>query len=67
MLQGIIGAFCVRIPFSYFMSRIPWISLFYIGLATPASTVVQIMLCLIYFIYMEKKAKAQQLAIAEQE
>lgn len=67
MLQGIIGAFCVRIPFSYFMSRIPGISLFYIGLATPASTVVQIMLCLIYFIYMEKKAKAQQLAIAEQE
>ena len=67
MLQGIIGAFCVRIPFSYFMSRTPGISLFYIGLATPASTVVQIMLCLIYFIYMEKKAKAQQLAIAEQE
>ena len=67
MLQGIIGAFCVRIPFSYFMSRISGISLFYIGLATPASTVVQIMLCLIYFIYIEKKAKAQQLAIAEQE
>lgn len=57
MIQGIIGAFCVRIPFSFFVSRIPNISLFYIGLATPASTVVQITLCLCYYVYMEKRAK----------
>lgn len=48
MLQGLIGAFMVRIPVSYFVSRISGVSLFYIGLATPASTVVQIMLCAAY-------------------
>ena len=63
MAQGIVGAFLVRIPFSYFMSRVPGISLFYIGLATPASTVVQITLCLIYFAYTEKKAKQAELKL----
>ncbi len=63
MIQGIAGAFLVRIPFSYFMSRIPGISLFYIGLATPASTVIQITLCLIYFVYTEKKAKQAELKL----
>ena len=63
MAQGIAGAFLVRIPFSYFMSRVPGISLFYIGLATPASTVVQITLCLIYFAYTEKKAKQAELKL----
>ena len=62
MVQGIAGAFLVRIPFSYFMSRIPGISLFYIGLATPASTVIQIALCLIYFVYTEKKVKKTEIA-----
>lgn len=64
MVQGIAGAFLVRIPFSYFMSRIPGISLFYIGLATPASTVIQIALCLIYFVYTEKKIKKTEMAEA---
>ncbi len=51
MMQGIIGAFAVRIPVSYFVSRITGISLFYIGLATPASTVVQIVMCGVYFYF----------------
>lgn len=49
MVQGIIGAFAVRIPVSYFVSRISGVSLFYIGLATPASTVLQIIMCGVYF------------------
>lgn len=57
MLQGIIGAFCVRIPVSYFMSRIPGVSLFYIGLATPCSTVVQILLCLFYYQMQSRLSK----------
>ena len=55
MIQGIIGAFCVRVPVSYFVSRIAGVSLFYIGLATPASTVVQIVLCFICFFVTNKK------------
>lgn len=56
MLQGIIGAFGVRIPVSFFMSRMEGASLFQIGLATPASTVVQIILCIFYFLYIKKKS-----------
>lgn len=61
MLQGIIGAFCVRIPVSYFVGRIAGISLFYIGLATPASTIVQIILCAAYFIILNKKYRRLEL------
>lgn len=50
MGQGILGAFCIRIPVAYAVSRISGVSLFYIGLATPASTVVQIVLCVWYFV-----------------
>ena len=49
MLQGIAGAFGVRLPVSWLMSRLPSVSLFRIGLATPASTLVQIILCFAYF------------------
>ena len=47
MLQGIIGAFCVRVPVSFLMSRLQPVSLFRIGLATPCSTVLQILLCFV--------------------
>ncbi len=46
MVQGIVGAFLVRIPVSLFMSRLEPVSLFRVGLATPCSTVVQIVLFL---------------------
>lgn len=45
MLQGLVGAFGVRIPVSWLMSRIKPASLFRISLATPASTLLQIILC----------------------
>lgn len=63
MLQGIIGAFCVRVPVSYFMSRQPEPSLFKIGLATPFSSIVQLILCLGFMIIWTKKlaVKAQSL------
>ncbi len=57
MAQGVLGAFCVRIPVSYFVSRIAGVPLFYIGLATPCSTIVQIVLCLIYFMITENKKR----------
>ena len=55
MLQGLIGAFVIRIPLAFIISRIPEVSLFEIGLATPTSTVVQIVLCVILFLVWEKK------------
>lgn len=57
MMQGVIGAFCVRIPMSYFMSRRVPVNLFHIGLATPASSLLQTILCVIYFWYRNRKKK----------
>lgn len=59
MVQGIVGAFLVRIPVSYFFSKIADVTLFQIGLATPASTVVQIILCTLFYLYVFNKEKKQ--------
>jgi len=61
MFQAIIGAFCIRIPFAWFFSNQIPVSLFHIGLSTPMSTFVQNMLCIIYFLYIEKKIKKNQM------
>lgn len=61
MVQGIIGAFFVRIPASYLFSRILPVSLFRIGLATPASTVIQIILCGCYFAFQNRQLKKASL------
>lgn len=55
MIQGIAGAFGVRIPVSWYMSRLRPVSLFRIGLATPASTVVQILLCFGFFFLRRRR------------
>ena len=60
MLQGLTGAFFVRIPTAYLISRISGATLFQIGLATPASSAVQIILCLSMFIYMERKDRIER-------
>lgn len=57
MVQGIVGAFLIRIPVSYFMSNTKPISLFKIGLATPLSSLVQIVLCFLYFKVLLGKEK----------
>jgi len=57
MLQGLAGAFAVRIPVSYLMSRIPGISLFGIGLAVPVSSLLQIVICVAYLCYMESAGR----------
>lgn len=49
MVQGVIGAFCVRIPVVFLVSRLDHITLFHIGLATPISSLAQIILCIIAF------------------
>ncbi len=55
MVQGIIGAFGVRIPVSYAMSLTENPTLFKIGLATPCSTTVQILICATMFFVLSKK------------
>ncbi len=61
MIQGVIGAFGVRIPIAYLVSRIPGATLFQIGLGTPASSTVQIVLCLAMFLYLERRQRREAL------
>ena len=63
MVQGIIGGICVRIPVSWAMSKIVPVSLFRIGLATPISTVVQIILCVGFFAVMQRMQKKQECSL----
>ena len=39
------------------MSRLPNVRLFYIGLATPCSTVVQVLLCLGYYAHLARRER----------
>lgn len=56
MLQGITSAFCIRIPVSVLMSKLPGASLMMVGMATPITTVYGILFFLICFrIYGKKK------------
>ena len=55
MIQGIAGAFGVRVPLSILFSHIQPVSVFRIGLATPASSFVQIILCFIYFFHYRRE------------
>lgn len=68
MIQGIVGAFFVRIPVAYIMSKFEPVSLFKVGLATPASTIVQIIICGTYLFFLYKtlfKIKDNNTKIAE--
>lgn len=55
MIQGIIGSMLVRVPVSYLMSLEVPPRLFHIGLATPSSTLVQILLCVMALIYIKRR------------
>ena len=55
MVEGIIGAFGVRIPVSFIASRAAEVSLLHVGLATPASTSVQIVLCVGYYLWLRRR------------
>ena len=57
MIQGLVQTLLVRLPFAYIMSIQPNASLTKIGLAAPVSTVVGILLNVVFFLYMQRTAK----------
>lgn len=57
MVQGILGAFFVRVPVSYLMSIQPNTTLFHIGLATPMSSILQLVLCVGFMMWLRRKEK----------
>lgn len=59
MIQGMVGAFGVRLPLCWIISRYSS-SLFHIGLATPSSTIVQIILCFVYYYVLKKRQRIKR-------
>jgi len=57
MVKSLLGAFGVRIPVAWAVSRMAGVSLFRLGLATPASTALELVLCLLWFARCEKRVK----------
>ena len=59
MLQGITSAFCIRIPVSILMSKLPNTSLMLVGFATPITTIYGIIFFAICFAWVNHSAKRQ--------
>ncbi|MBQ2925327.1 MAG: MATE family efflux transporter [Ruminiclostridium sp.] len=57
MVQGLVGALCVRIPIVYAMSLMEGATLFHISLGTPSASVVQIILCVTMLVRMKRARK----------
>ena len=65
MVQGLIQTLLVRLPMAYFMSIQPNASLTKIGLASPTSTAVGIVLNVCFYLYLERKEKKAATAQAK--
>lgn len=55
MIEGVLSSFLVRIPLSFYFSRLPETDLFTIALAVPLSAVFSLLLCLGYFFWVRRK------------
>lgn len=64
-VECLVGAFIIRIPIAFLMSRIFGAQMFYIGMATPCATLVQIIMCIIMYIKIEKEDKRKEVYIKQ--
>ena len=64
MIQGFVGALGVRLPVAFLMSRFFHGELFPLGLSTPCSTVVQIVLCLGFFLWKKRSMEQETIPAA---
>ncbi|MDR0952397.1 MAG: MATE family efflux transporter [Oscillospiraceae bacterium] len=60
MAQTIFGSFCIRIPLAFYFSRQSWASMFHIALGTPAATGVQVILCTVFYIFVNRKISGRE-------
>lgn len=58
MIQGILGAFLIRVPLAYLFKG--YHSIFLIGLATPCSSFIQLLLCLFYYHWLSSKGRLEK-------
>ena len=62
MAQGLIQTLLIRLPLAYVMSIQPNASLTNIGLAAPISTIVGVIMSIVYFIYLNRKTVQNSIA-----
>jgi len=55
LIQGLAQSLIVRVPVTYAMCLLPDVTLTQIGIAVPSSSAFGIVLCIGYYIYLEKK------------
>lgn len=48
MFHSMISTFIIRVPFSFILSKMPGITLYEIGFASPVASIVSIVMCMIY-------------------
>ena len=53
--HSMVATFDVRIPVTYLMSRAPGSSLYKMGLAAPAATLVSLVICLFYLRWFSRR------------
>lgn len=59
MVQGMTSAFCIRIPVSIVMSKLPNASLMLVGFATPITTVYGILFFMVCFAMLRRRESAR--------
>ncbi len=57
MIQGILGAFAVRVPACWLLSRVEPVSLLRIGLSVPLSTITQTLIFVVYLLWLRHKGE----------
>ncbi len=62
MIQGITSAFCIRIPVSVFISKLPNTSLLFLGFATPITTVYGIIFFAVCFMLLKRENKKKTIS-----
>ena len=57
MVQGLLGAVGIRLPLAFLISRLLPGSIFALGLSSPCSTLIQILLCGFWYVRCRKQWK----------
>lgn len=60
LVHGVFAIFCGRLPLSYFLSEIEGATLFTIGWAAPLSSMISVILCFGFLIYLRQSNKEIQ-------
>lgn len=65
MIQGLVGAVLIRVPYVLTVSKIPGISLFAVGMGTPCATTTQLLLFLVFWFILRREKKSAGTALQQ--